>query len=286
MKVLGLLKEIYRRDKVLALTGWFHLLLLVLILCIAPFDSRTVMGINAWIKPLKFTISIVIYLWTMAWFLDYLTGPRWLVRLISWGISTAMLVEICCIVLQAARATTLHYNVSTSFDGIVFTTMGIMIIFNTLFILLALILFLTKNRLLPPAYLWGIRLGLLILLLGSIEGMVMITRAGHTVGLADGGPGMPLLNWSTRGGDLRIAHMLGLHALQILPLAGYLITKWKAGLPARRQLAYLATFTMLYLAVAALLFWQAMSGRPLIALGAIHFNLFLSSLIPPPSSLR
>jgi hypothetical protein len=263
----GLLAEIYRRDKVLALTGWLHVLLLVLILCIAPFDSRTVMGINAWIKPLKFTVSIVIYLWTMAWFLEYLRGPRWLVRLISWGVSIAMLAEICCIVLQGARATTSHYNLKTSFDGMVFSIMGVMIIFNTLFILLTLVLFLTRAKELPTAYLWGIRLGLLFLLLGSMEGAVMITRLGHTVGLADGGPGMPLLNWSTRGGDLRIAHMLGLHALQIIPLAGYLITRWKAGSTPRSQLAYLGGFAALYLAVTALLFWQAMSGKPLLAFG-------------------
>ena len=263
----GMLAEIYRRDKVLALTGWFHVLLLVLILCVAPFDSRTVMGINAWIKPLKFTVSIIIYIWTMAWFLEYLSGPRWLVRLISWGISIVMLAEISCIVLQGARATTSHYNLKTGFDGMVFSIMGMMIIFNTLFILLTLVLFFKRVRELPAAYLWGIRLGLLVLLLGSIEGAEMIIRLGHTVGLADGGPGMPLLNWSTRGGDLRIAHMLGLHALQILPLAGYFITKWKAGSTQSRQLAYLAGFTAFYLTVAALLFWQAMSGRPLLAFG-------------------
>jgi len=168
---------------------------------------------------------------------------------------------------EEGRATTSYYNLKTSFDGMVFSIMGIMIIFNTLFILLTLVLFLTRAKELPNAYLWGIRLGLFFLLLGSMEGAVMITRLGHTVGLADGGPGMPLLNWSTRGGDLRIAHMLGLHALQIIPLAGYLITKWKASDPPRRQLAYLGGFAALYLAVTALLFWQAMSGRPLLAFG-------------------
>jgi hypothetical protein len=267
--VLDFVGEIYRRNPVLALTGGLMLALTFIMLSIAPFDSRTITGINPWIKPLKFTISITIFVWTLAWYLDYLSNKRWAVRLISWGVFVVFTVEMFCVILQAARGTTSHFNVKTPFDAAVFSTMGLMITVNTMLVLLALVLFFGRTRPLPLAYLWGIRLGLLLFLLASVEGMAMIAQMAHTVGQPDGGPGLPLVNWSTRAGDLRIAHFLGFHALQILPLVGYMLSRSrKPALPERRQIAYLFIVAFIYTAIGVLIFRQAMSGRPLISLGS------------------
>lgn len=261
-----LLAEIYHRNRVLAITGWLHVGLLAVLLCIAPFDSRTVAGLNPWIKPMKFATSITLYLWTLAWFLKHLPGPRWAIGVIGWGASFIMIVEILCITLQAARGTTSHYNEATAFDAIIFSIMGSMILLNTLLIALLLALFFMPRIDLAPAYLWGIRLGTLILILGSLEGMAMIFNHAHTIGLPDGGPGLPLVNWSTQVGDLRIAHMLGLHAFQIFPLVGYILSRWKGDRPVNQQMVYLFAFVLIYTSVTVLTFWQAMNGRPLIAL--------------------
>jgi hypothetical protein len=257
-------REVHRRSPALSITGWTNVALLVVMLLAAPFDARQVVGINPWIKPLKFAVSIAIYVWTIAWFVAYAdTSPR-VKRTIAGAIATAMLIEIACIALQAARGTTSHYNVATAFDIAVFNAMGFFILVNTVCVgWLTALAFARMRHVSPRAYLWGIRLGLLVLLAGSLEGAIMIGNMAHSVGVPDGGPGLPFVNWSTQGGDLRAAHALGLHALQILPLAG-----WGIGrrLEERSAVRVFAAVAALYVLAFAGLFWMALQGRPLVAL--------------------
>ncbi len=267
MSARGLLGEVYRRDAVLALTGWGTVALFVSLLAVAPFDARTIAGLNPWVKPLKFCLSITAYVWTLAWFVGYLRS-RW-VRFVSWGTALVFAVEMACIVSQAARGVTSHYNADTPYDEAVFSLMGAMISFNTLLVAVTLVLFFTRVAApLAPAYLWGIRLGLLLFILGSLEGMAMIANSAHTVGAPDGGPGLPFVNWSTRAGDLRAAHFLSFHALQLLPLAGYLLSRYRPDWPRRRQVAGVVALALVYATGVSLIFWQALGGRPLLSLGA------------------
>ncbi|MGI8997919.1 MAG: hypothetical protein ACR2GW_14755 [Pyrinomonadaceae bacterium] len=269
MNVREVLAEIYRRNRVLALAGWFNLLLLVLMFCVAPFDARTVLGLNLWIKPMKFAVSFTVYLWTLAWLLSYLPRYPRMVRLISWGSAIVAVGEMFCIVSQAARGVKSHFNFATPYDSMIFTVMGLLIIFNTLLVALVLLLFFLRTAALPPAYLWGIRFGLLLFLLASLEGYAMISHGAHTIGMADGGPGLPFVNWSTRAGDLRAAHFLGFHALQLLPLAGYAVSRHQGHATRGQRVALVSALAVVYLATFSALFWQAMNGRPLLNLGAI-----------------
>ncbi len=258
-----LFRELYRRSRVLAITGWIHLLLLAGILLTLPFDSRLVMGINPWIKPMKFAVSITIYVWTVAWLLEYPRVPSWSKRILSWGISISMLTEIGCIVVQAARGTTSHYNVSTPLDAAIFATMGAMIANNTVFVFVLLIFFLAGRHELPRPYLWGIRYGLMIFLAASGIGGVMISHGAHSIGVKDGGPGLPIVNWSTTGGDLRAAHFLGLHALQVLPMVGFLISR-RGGWTTGKKNAWVVTVFAAYALITGLLYYQAIQGLPVL----------------------
>ncbi len=260
--MLKLLAEIDRRDRVLSRVGWFHVALLIAMLTAAAFDTRQALGINIWIKPSKFAASIAIYVWTLAWFMEYLRGPAWARGLIRWGVAVAMVAEIICIAGQSLRGTTSHFNDATPIDSAAFAVMGSMIVFNTLLEALVFVLFLKPYPSLSPAYLLGIRLGLLGAIVSAGVGLIMIGHGAHTIGAADGGPGLPMLNFSTQAGDLRISHALGLHALQILPLVGYWLGR---SLTTPMSLAATAVAAAIHAAMTSWTLFMALDGQPLWA---------------------
>ena len=199
------------KNKPLFWFGWINVLTWILAAVMYLLDDTVIMGINAWIKPMKFAISITIYSWTFAWLLHYLPDQK-RKNFITWGIILCMSVENGLIYMQAFRGVTSHFNVHTAFDGIVFSTMGLFILINSILVLYTFILFFSKKIALEPTLLWAWRIGLLLFFLGGISGGIMSARLAHSVGIADGGPGLPLFNWSTVAGDIRSGfsrHRLG-----------------------------------------------------------------------------
>ena len=250
------LRVLHRANPALSLAGWLHVLPLLVALVLLPFDERTVTGLPVWVKPIKFSLSGAAYVWTLGWLLaDLPAAARRAVRIISWGVALSMVTEIGCVLVQAARGTTSHFNTATGFDAAVFGLMGQMIVLNTLLTVGAVYLVWRHRPHGPAAYVWGVRLGLLLFLLGALLGGMMIRLGQH-----DGGSGLPGLGWSTRAGDLRIAHFLGLHSLQVMPLLGW----WLSRQP-RRGVLLTWVGALLYAGLVATLFAQALAGRPLLA---------------------
>jgi hypothetical protein len=265
-KPFGLVREMRRRNPLLFAVGLAHLILLAVMLVIAPFDGRIVTGVNPWLKPMKFAASIAVYALTIGWLLYELPLKEKARRLVNWSIAAAMVAEIVLITAQAARGVRSHFNYTTPFDALVFTVMGWAIIVNTIAVAYVTVKFWKTDAKIPAPYLWGIRAGLLIFVLASLEGFAMVGRSAHSVGVPDGGAGLPVVNWSTQGGDLRVAHFFGMHALQALPLIGYLLSTRRA----RRLTAHPVRWTKLvgaaYGLAALLLFVWAISGRALVSL--------------------
>jgi len=246
-------------------------------------DPRVITGVPAWVKPAKFAISIGIYTFTFAWLLGFVEGRSRLVRIIANVTVLSIVVEMVAIISQAARGTTSHFNISTPFNSFVWMSMGAFIVLVwTMNLLLAILLI--QQRMTDRAFAWSLQLGVLISSIGMAVAFLMVRPTSqqfaaiaggygprivgaHSVGVADGGPGLPFVGWSTVGGDLRVGHFIGLHALQVLPFLGWLLSQRRgvlAFLSAVDRLALVWTGGLAYLGLVALVVWQAMRGQSVI----------------------
>jgi hypothetical protein len=251
----------------IVLSVWWNVALLVFSLAALPFDHRSILGLNPWIKPIKFEISVIIFLLTMAALLGALgrlgAWPhtrQWL----GWAFGAAMIAENSIIAMQSLRGVRSHMNYTSVFNALSFATMGVFIAINTVALAVLLVLYLRTHTGLPQPLSWAIILGLVLILAGSFEGVLMITHFNaHTVGADDGGAGLPFVNWSTSHGDLRVAHFFALHALQAFILVGWLLSR--APISTSLQTAAVVVLALAYSAFVWLLFQQAIRGEPLLA---------------------
>lgn len=259
MKISEFLNTLKSRNKLLYYFGWLNFVAFVVCLVLYFIDTTLITGINAWVKPMKFCLSVGIYVWSFGWLLFYLKNRK-IAAGISWFIVLTMLVENSIIIFQAARGEISHYNISSSLNGMLFGIMGIFIGINTVVNAFTLILFLFKSQVTINGYqLLAWRAGLLLFFIGSISGGLMIANMGHTFGAVDGGPGIPFTNWSTQAGDMRAVHFFTLHGLQLIPLFAYAMAESKSNKALRVLL-----FSIGYAVICMLMHYVALQGQPLL----------------------
>ncbi|CCG98555.1 hypothetical protein FAES_0544 [Fibrella aestuarina BUZ 2] len=255
----SMLTVLRERNELLFQFGLICLVLALACVALIWFMRTQVLGVNAWYKPLKFFLSTAVFVWSMAWYTGYLT-ERSTVAWYSWGMVALFGIELVYIVVQAARGQQSHFNVGTPVTASFWVIMAVSAVGISIWTARVGLLFFRHDfPELPAAYVWGIRLGLVLFVLFSMQGLAMGGRMAHTVGSADGGPGLPVVNWSTQYGDLRIAHFLGMHALQVVPLLAYYLLKdiWQVVL-----------VSVLYGTVTLVIFIQALQGKPLLRFGS------------------
>lgn len=241
-----------------------HLLILMICLIGMMIDDRQLMGINIWIKPTKFALSGIIVLWTMGWYLLIYPFSEKSKNFISIAAASLMIIEIIIITGQAVRGVSSHYNTSSLLDGIAFGIMGGAIGMFTVIVFWFFIKSFSAKLELPNHMKWSFRISWFTFLFASAIGGSMISQLGHNVGIADGGAGLPFLNWSTVGGDLRVAHFFGIHGIQIIPLAAFCFSK--KIINNTLTSIFSIGFALLYLGWIAFTFYQAKQGHPLLAL--------------------
>jgi hypothetical protein len=226
-------------------------------------DDRTLMGVNVWLKPLKFSISIAIYLITVGYLITKYPYSKRKKRIINHITAWSLLLEFVIIAYQASRGVQSHYNTSSPFDSILFLLMGFFVGINVLLMILFIFDTIRLKLNTTKAIQWGILFGWLLVFFGSWVGGQMVSQLAHNVGVADGGTGLPLVNWSTKGGDLRVAHFFALHSIQIIPLFALWVSK-KWNFSSRNQIIVVTVFGVLFASCIGFLFYQAKQGISLI----------------------
>ena len=259
-------EELRERQPVLAAFSFILLAAMAPTLLAMAIDVRLFNGINVWLKPFKFELSTVVHLVTLAWFWPYLDERlrrSVAVRGAAWVIGLIFVAEVGYIAFRASLAEGSHFNTATPLAAIAYPLMGaaILIAVGLTAWIGVLILRSSAGALAPPLRL-AIGLGLIAgSVLGGITGFHMSQQTGHWVGnVASDAGGIPLFGWSRAVGDLRVAHFIGLHAMQGMPIVGYLVRQ----MPAGRTVVWVTL--SLWIVATAAVFFQAVQGRPLLPL--------------------
>lgn len=245
--------QLKERNESLFYYGILCLIFAIFCLVMTKCTHTNVYGVNAWFKPFKFAFSTFLYAWAMAWYCHYLT--KFNVEIFNWAIIILLGFEIVYITLQASKGQESHFNVSSPTYAALFSMMAIAASLVTLYTAYVAILFFTENITgLPDYYHWAIRLSLIIFVIFSFQGFLMGSRLSHTVGLANDNSDLYIVGWSKTVGDLRIAHFIGMHALQVLPLLAYYVLK---------DLKLTVMISVLYGLLAVFTLVQALQGKSL-----------------------
>ena len=275
------ISRLWAFNKLLTFSVLLYTVLIPIYVIAAIADPRLITNAPAFVKPLKFILSSGIYVTTFLWLLTLVQGRRRWVQIAANVTALGLLIENVLITLQAIRGVTSHFNFTTPMDGAIFSSMGMIITVVALLNLLLGIWFLFQ-RLPDPVIAWALRLGVLISFVGMIVAFLMTSRpspsqmaqmqtgqmptsiGAHSVGLDDGGPGLPFVGWSTVGGDLRVPHFIGLHGMQLLPLLGLALSRRRT-LNQRQRLTLVITAGAAYVGWIGLLTWQALRGQSIVA---------------------
>ena len=283
---MTLFRTLWQQQRFLLIVTLLHVGLIPIVALLFFLNPVEITGVDGWVKPLKFAISGAIYAVSIAWIATLLpTTSRWY-KLASGTIAVALIVETALITLQVVRGTTSHYNISTPLDTTIYSLMATFISMLATANIICLFV-VVRQKTIPSLIRAACSWGLAIAFVGMIAGVLMTSvnvspsqlhtmqvdkqapanYGAHNVGVDDGSPGLPLLGWSTVGGDLRVGHFVGLHGLQLLPLLAVVLMSGRIfGRQSHTQhQQFVHLVGVAYTALTALLIWQAWRGQSLIA---------------------
>jgi hypothetical protein len=261
--------------------GWyFSFVCLVVSVIGLILDDRILQYVPIWLKPFKFSVSSLIFIGSILYFLKYIPNKKFILltnKIVSYG----LIIELIIIFLQAYRGKMSHFNNQTFEDMILFQIMAITIVCVWLgFGVYAWKLF-KASEYMDELIFKGIQVGAVITFLTMPFAFTMpqpskiqiqeiiknksqigLIVGSHTVDEKDPSQTYPLTGWAKTGGDLRIAHFLGLHALQILPILAFLLNGMNFTISNKKWI--LRTTGLFYLLLVVVVLAQALKGVPIL----------------------
>jgi hypothetical protein len=223
----GFFAELSARQPQLAACGWAMLAVLLACLALMAFDPRSINGVPVWVKPAKFAASLMVWCWTLAWAWGVLAPAAragGLAQLVIWATLVSGLFEVGWIAFRAALGQPSHFA-QDAFGSVMFGVMGLAaLVLVAMAALLGLMVLVAGDPAQPRP--WRLAVGLGLLLAGVLGGFTGASIGGagspRIGGAPDDAGALAPFFWSRDGGDLRIAHFLGVHAMQALPLLALL----------------------------------------------------------------
>jgi hypothetical protein len=264
---------------------WLAVISAVGALVLVPFwilDTRELLGVSVWEKPIKFFISAAIFSFTYSWLSSFITkGARW-VKLAGLFIAISLAVELVLISAMAILGTTSHFNVSSPTAIVIWSLMATFIsivLFSTIFISLMILFqkqqeFNLKLALALGSINTAVGMGLAYLMTWPTAAQLANYRGiagAHAVGVSDGGPGLPFLGWSTVAGDLRVGHFFGLHSIQVAAI----LLAISLMLPLAFRIPLIVVGNITWLGFVGLVTWQSLRAEPFSSPGEMTITSFL-----------
>ncbi|MEV5609668.1 hypothetical protein [Streptomyces sp. NPDC052225] len=235
----------YATGLVLIASGAFHLVVL-------GVDGGPWTGPVSWRKPITFGLSFGLTLIALTWVTSYLQVGSRLRSVLLVVFAADCVLEVGGITLQAWRGVPSHLDMETAFDTVVSMSLavggGILVVLLTVFTLASF-----RNRPGGPTGMpLAVRAGFAVLLVALASGAAMIargvalTRAGH----------QEAAYHSTAA--LKPLHGVSLHAVLVLPVLAWLMTRtsWSDRAKNRVMYAAVGAYVVAVLAAGA---WAALT---------------------------
>ncbi len=206
-----------------------------LLLPLRALDPVTVGGVSVWSQPFDLFASMAVLCATVLW-LGHRMGGSPLFGKVGLVVALVAILEPWLAVLRVVLEPSTE--MASRLDTLMMVAHAGLLAASTV---LALEMF--RRPLGPPSVEWSIRLGMLITLFGMA---------------LDPAFGLPALSGAS--GDWTAAHLLALHGVQLLPLAGWALSRRKE-LRVPHQLTLVAVAAVSYAGVMLVLCWQAARGQ-------------------------